>query len=93
MIVHDPQPAGLIPPLKDRRGVTVIWRCHVGFDVPSEHARAAWRFLRPYVERADAYVFSRRAYEWEGLDSSRTECWVGLVLSSPAALIHGTSVV
>ena len=27
------------------------------------------------------------------LDSSRTDCWVGLVLSSPAAAIHGTSVV
>ena len=27
------------------------------------------------------------------LESSRTECCVGFVFSSPAALIHGTSVV
>ena len=27
------------------------------------------------------------------LDNSRTDCWVGLVLSSPAAAIHGTRVV
>ena len=27
------------------------------------------------------------------LESSRTDCWVGLVFSSPAAAIHGTSVV
>jgi trehalose synthase len=73
VIVHDPQPAGLIGALKDRVGVPVIWRCHVGIDTPSELARRAWDFLRPYVERADAYVFSRRAFEWEGLDGARTE--------------------
>jgi trehalose synthase len=73
VIVHDPQPAGLIPGLKKALGVPVIWRCHVGIDVPSELARRAWRFLTPYVEAADAYVFSRRAFVWEGLDESRLE--------------------
>ena len=72
VIVHDPQPAGLIPQLK-RLGVPVIWRCHVGIDHPSELARRAWSFLRPYVEPADAYVFSREAFIWEGLDRSRIE--------------------
>ena len=72
VIVHDPQPAGLIPPLKER-GIPVIWRCHVGIDVPSELARRAWGFLRPYVEPADAYVFSREAFVWEGLDRARIE--------------------
>jgi trehalose synthase len=72
VIVHDPQPAALIPPLKDRAGATVIWRCHVGIDVPSPLARRAWRFLRPYVARADACVFSRRAFQWDELDPSRT---------------------
>jgi trehalose synthase len=72
VIVHDPQPAGLIPRLKEM-GVPVIWRCHVGIDVPSDLARRAWDFLRPYVEPADAYVFSRKDFIWEGLDSDRTE--------------------
>ena len=72
VIVHDPQPAGLIPRLKEI-GVPVVWRCHVGIDVPSELSRRAWAFLRPYVEQADAYVFSRRAFVWEGLDDDKLE--------------------
>jgi trehalose synthase len=73
VIVHDPQPAGLIGPLKERLGVPVIWRCHVGIDTPSDLSRRAWAFLRPYVEPADAYVFSRRAFVWEGLADEKIE--------------------
>jgi trehalose synthase len=72
VIVHDPQPAGLIPRLKEI-GVPVIWRCHVGIDSPGALSRGAWSFLRPYVEPADAYVFSREAFVWEGLDRARIE--------------------
>ena len=72
VIVHDPQPAGLIKPLKDK-GVAVIWRCHVGIDTPSELSRRAWNFLRPLVEPADAYVFSRRQFVWEGLDDDKIQ--------------------
>jgi trehalose synthase len=73
VIVHDPQPAGLIPGLKQHLDVPVIWRCHVGIDVPTDIARRAWKFLIPYVEPADAYVFSRRAFVWEGLDDAKIE--------------------
>ncbi|HEY3096073.1 MAG TPA: glycosyltransferase [Acidimicrobiia bacterium] len=73
VIVHDPQPAGLIPGLKKHLDVPVIWRCHVGIDVPTDIARRAWKFLIPYVEPADAYVFSRRAFVWEGLDDAKIE--------------------
>ncbi|MDX6650676.1 MAG: trehalose synthase [Solirubrobacteraceae bacterium] len=72
VIVHDPQPAGLIAPLKEK-GATVIWRCHVGIDTPSELSRRAWSFLRPKVEPADAYVFSRKAFVWEGLDDDKIQ--------------------
>ena len=54
VIVHDPQPAGLIPRLK-QIGVPVIWRCHVGIDHPSVLARRAWSFLRA-VRRAGRRV-------------------------------------
>jgi trehalose synthase len=73
VIIHDPQPAGLIPVLKSEIGVPVIWRCHVGIDTPSDLSRRAWSFLRPYVEPADAYVFSRRAFVWEALDDDKIE--------------------
>src|SRR4051812_13218975 len=67
VILHDPQTAGLIPAVR-AAGVPVVWRCHIGLDVPNDIARGAWRFLEPYVREADAVVFSRRAFEWEGLD-------------------------
>ncbi|MFL5826033.1 MAG: glycosyltransferase [Thermoleophilaceae bacterium] len=70
VIVHDPQPAGMIRRFTEA-GAAVIWRCHVGIDHPNDLAREAWAFLRPYVLPADAYVFSRESFAWEGLDRDR----------------------
>ena len=70
VLLHDPQTAGMVPRLVEL-DVPVIWRAHVGLDLPNDAARAAWRFLTPYVEPAVAYVFSRPSYAWEGLDESR----------------------
>ena len=70
VILHDPQTAGLVGELKSA-GATVIWRCHVGIDLPDDHARRAWAWLIPYVESADAFVFSRADFAWEGLPEDR----------------------
>src|SRR5271166_2073869 len=70
VLLHDPQTAGMIPRLLST-GVPVIWRSHVGIDPPNDLAREAWRFLIPYVECADAYVFSYQLYFWEGLDPAK----------------------
>jgi trehalose synthase len=70
VILHDPQTAGLVDAVL-AAGASAIWRCHVGVDQPNELVRQAWDFLRPYVHRADAYVFSREAFIWEGLDRGR----------------------
>jgi trehalose synthase len=52
-LIHDPQPAALI----DRRpsGSKWIWRCHIDLSTPQ---RSVWQFLRPYIIRYDAAVFS-----------------------------------
>jgi trehalose synthase len=71
--IHDPQPAGLVPHVK-AADVSVVWRCHIGVDDPGELARGAWEFLRPYVAEADAYIFSREQFVWEGLD--RSKIWI-----------------
>ena len=71
VIVHDPQPAGLIPKLKSELGVPVIWRCHVGIDIPSDRRAGPGASSSPYVEQADAFVFSRQAFAWEGLDDDQ----------------------
>ena len=70
VLLHDPQTAGLVEPLR-RHGVRVVWRCHVGTDTPNDLVLRAWSFLRPYVEEADRLVFSRAAFIWEGLERTR----------------------
>lgn len=72
VIVHDPQPAGLVDVVKDI-GASAIWRCHVGLDLPTHVARTAWRFLLPYVKGADSLVFSRGEFAWEGVDESKID--------------------
>jgi trehalose synthase len=56
--IHDPQPAGLIA-LKEQRPSKWVWRCHIDVSAPDPRA---WTFLRPYVERFDAAVFSMPAF-------------------------------
>ena len=70
MILHDPQTAGLVPAIK-RTGAIVIWRCHVGLDHPNRRSREAWAFLLHYVTEADACVYSRAAFVWDGLDPAK----------------------
>ncbi len=52
-LIHDPQPA----PLVEHRpsGSKWIWRCHIDLSTPQ---RSVWQFLRPYIIRYDAAVFS-----------------------------------
>ena len=50
VVVHDPQPAGLIAPLV-ARGAHVVWRCHVGYD-DGERVDAARLGLPATVRRA-----------------------------------------
>jgi trehalose synthase len=61
VLLHDPQTAGLVEGLR-RDGAHVVWRCHVGKDQPDDYTDAGWAFLRPFVESADAFIFSRREY-------------------------------
>jgi trehalose synthase len=67
VIVHDPQPAGLIAPLVES-GAHVIWRCHIGYDGANEWTERAWTFVRPYVVGAHAHVFSRESFAPEWID-------------------------
>jgi len=70
VIVHDPQPAGMISALH-ARGARVIWRCHIGQDEANDEVVRGWRFLLPDLRDADAYVFSRAAYVPAALDPRR----------------------
>ena len=69
-ILHDPQTAGLIRPLRDH-GAHVVWRCHIGIDEPNALVREGWAFLGDDVADAATTVFTRRPYVWGGLPPDR----------------------
>jgi trehalose synthase len=72
VVLHDPQTAGMVDGLRSS-GATVVWRCHIGRDVPNALTDRAWAFLRPLIENADAFVFSRSGYapDWVPHDRLR----------------------
>ncbi|UCC71500.1 MAG: glycosyltransferase [Gemmatimonadota bacterium] len=70
VVVHDPQPAGLVGLLDGRRTGHWIWRCHVDTSSP---AAAAVEFLAPDIGSMDAAVYSMPEYAIPGLDPGRTE--------------------
>ena len=61
VVLHDPQTAGLVRDMR-AAGVIVVWRCHIGRDDSNGYSDEGWEFLRPYVEDADAFVFSRAEF-------------------------------
>lgn len=54
VIVHDPQPAGLLDLCPERKGKW-IWRCHIDASHPN---RRVWQYLRSKVHNYDASIFS-----------------------------------
>lgn len=53
VLIHDPQP---VPLIEHRSGKGKwVWRCHIDLSHPQ---RRAWRFLRRYVAKYDAAIFS-----------------------------------
>jgi trehalose synthase len=54
ILIHDPQPAAFILRRKEI-GRQWVWRCHIDVSSPDQRA---WDFLRPYIERYDAAIFS-----------------------------------
>lgn len=58
VFVHDPQPLALIDHFPKRKGKWV-WRCHIDLSSPSEET---WGYLKKFVERYDASVFSMREF-------------------------------
>jgi trehalose synthase len=70
VVIHDPQPSGLVVATK-AAGAQVVWRCHVGLDRPNEWSERAWAFLRPYLADADAIIVSRAAFAPPWADPAR----------------------
>ena len=58
IVVHDPQPAGLIARKPDVGG-RWLWRCHIDVSTPDPRV---WGFLQDYVAQYDASIFSMPAF-------------------------------
>lgn len=54
IFIHDPQPAALIESFANRKNKWV-WRCHIDASNPQ---RSIWKFLRNFVMKYDASIFS-----------------------------------
>ncbi len=54
VVVHDPQPAALIDYMAGG-GAKWVWRCHIDISRPE---RRVWKFLKRYIERYEASIFS-----------------------------------
>jgi trehalose synthase len=58
VVVHDPQPAGLLPP-HDKNDARWLWRCHIDTSSPNPEV---WDFLRPWLADYDAAIFTMREF-------------------------------
>ncbi len=58
VVIHDPQPAGLIRS-KEKTSSHWVWRCHIDLSNPDAKV---WEFLRPFIEQYDAAIFSSQSF-------------------------------
>ena len=61
IVIHDPQPAALIQWHQKRKNKWV-WRCHIDLSHPNQRL---WGFLKPYIEKYDAAIFSSALFSPE----------------------------
>ncbi len=58
VVIHDPQPLALIRS-RDKSPAKWVWRCHIDLSNPNPQV---WEFLRPFVEKYDAAIFSSQSF-------------------------------
>jgi trehalose synthase len=72
VIIHDPQPAGVLRFLKNGNGHDLkghwVWRCHIDLSTPNLNY---WNFLKPYVEEHHAAIFSKEQYVQQDIKEFR----------------------
>jgi len=61
VVIHDPQPAGLIE-IKDKTPGKWVWRCHIDTSKPDPQV---WDFLKKYISKYDGSIFSAPSFAGE----------------------------
>lgn len=62
VVVHDPQPAGLI--MNAEIYGNILWRCHIDTSNPSQ---TVWKFLLPYINHCSGAIFTMPGFAGPGL--------------------------
>jgi trehalose synthase len=70
VVVHDPQPAGLVGLLDGRRTGHWIWRCHIDTSTPNQQAID---FLAPFMDYYEVSIFTLPDYATPELARHRKE--------------------
>ena len=58
VFIHDPQPIALVEQ-RDNLNNKWVWRCHIDFSEPRQNV---WLFLKDFIEKFDAAIFSAPAF-------------------------------
>ncbi len=66
VMIHDPQPAGVLQVLdgEGRRAGKWLWRCHIDLSTPFA---PVWDFFEPFVNRYDAAIFTMSDFAQPGV--------------------------
>jgi trehalose synthase len=64
VIIHDPQPAGMLHYHGSQQGEHWAWRCHIDTSEPNP---AYWDFFAPYVNEYEAGIFTMQQYVGPGV--------------------------
>lgn len=62
LVIHDPQPLPMGKIMSQEKGLTAVWRCHIGLDRHTDGTAAAWRFLKSYTGEYSRAVFTAAEY-------------------------------
>jgi trehalose synthase len=65
VVMHDPQPAGLLHFHTQTRAKHWIWRCHIDTSHPNP---AYWDFFAPYITEYGAGIFTMKQYLGPGVN-------------------------
>ncbi len=65
IVMHDPQPAGILHYHGGGEDQHWIWRCHIDTSEPNP---AYWDFFAPYINEHEAAIFTMEQYVGPGVD-------------------------
>ncbi len=68
VVIHDPQPAGLLHYLGQAGSQNWVWRCHIDTSQPNP---SFWNFMSPYINEYPTAIFTMQQYVGPGVNPQR----------------------